>query len=128
MLRFGKFIRKIEAEIVVARNALQADAADAGKFSDDFVEKSAVLYISEDFAKNTGLKEGQIVRVTNGERSVKLKVAISDTAPENGAVMPNSIYSSYLSDFSSFKRFKATVEIEDGKQTTPDEILDFIRK
>jgi len=128
MLRFGKFIRKIEAEIVVARNALQAEAADAGKFSDDFVEKSAVLYVSENFAKNTGLKEGQIVRVSSGERSVKLKVAISDIAPENGAVMPNSIYSSHLSDFSSFKRFKATIEIEDGKQTTPDEILNPIRK
>ncbi len=126
MLRFGKFLRKIEVEVVVARNALQAEAADAGKFSDDFVDKSAVLYISENFAKNTGLKEGQIVRVSNGERSVKLKVAISDIAPENGAVMPNSIYSSYLSDFSSFKRFKAIIEIEDGKQTTPDEILDLI--
>jgi formylmethanofuran dehydrogenase subunit D len=123
MLRFGKFIRKIETEVVVARDSFQAEVR--AKFSSDFVEKSAVLFVSSEFAKTNGLEEGQIVNVAVGEKAVKLKVAISEAATK--ATIPNSIYANHLANFDSFKRFKASIEIVDGKQTHPSEILDLIK-
>lgn len=127
-LQFSKFLKKVSVEIVVGRLSYQVEAMDKGKFSDEFVEKSAVIYFTEEFAKNNGFKEGDVVKVTAKGRSVNLKVMISDTAPKDGAFMPNSIYSSYLTDFESFKKFKATVEPAEGSVTKPEEIMQEVLK
>ncbi len=122
-LEFSKFLKKLSVEVVVGRWSFQVEAADSGKFSDEFVEKSAVIYITEEFGKANGFREGDIVRISAGNKSVNLKVMFSDIAPENGSFMPNSIYTSYLTDFNNFKRFKATMEPSDGSVTKPDEIM-----
>ncbi len=122
-LEFSKFLKKVSVEVVVGRWSFQVEAMDRGKFSDEFVEKSAVIYLNEEFAKSDGFKEGDVVKLTAGNRSVNLRVLFSDVAPENGAFMPNSIYTSYLTDFSNFKRFKATIEPSDGRVTKPQEIM-----
>ena len=126
-LKFAKFIRKIEAEVVVARDSFQVEAADRGKLSEEFVEKSAVLYVTEEFGRRNALREGEIVKVTRGGRSVNLRVVYSDTAPSEGAMMPNSIYANYLADFDSFKRFRVSIEIADGDVTAPSEIIELIK-
>ena len=123
-LQFSKFLKKITVEVVVGRWSFQVEAVDKGKFTEEFVEKSAVIYFTEDFAKSNGLKEGDVVRVTSRGRSVNLRVGISDVAPSGGAFMPNSIYTSYLTDFDGFKRFSATVEPVSGEGVTrPEEIM-----
>ena len=123
-LQFAKFLKKITVEVVVGRWSFQVEAMDKGKFTDEFVNKSAVIYFTEEFAKSNGLKEGEVVRVTAGGKSVNLRVGISDVAPSDGAFMPNSIYSSYLTDFDSFKRFQASIEPASGESVTkPEEIM-----
>lgn len=123
-LQFSKFLKKITVEVVIARWSFQVEAMDKGKFTDEFVEKSAVIYFTEEFAKNNGLKEGDVVKVTTRGRSVNLRVMISDVAPQDGAFMPNSIYSAYLTDFDSFKRFQASIEpVSGGSVTKPQEIV-----
>ncbi|AKG91547.1 formylmethanofuran dehydrogenase, subunit D [Geoglobus ahangari] len=126
-LQFSKFLKKITVEVVVARSSFQVEAMDKGKFTDEYVEKSAVIYFTEEFAKSNGLKEGDVVRVTRAGRSVNVKVAISDVAPSSGAFMPNSIYTSYLTDFDSFKRFEASIEpVSGGSVTKPEEIMQIV--
>ncbi len=122
-LEFSRFLKKVSVEVVVGRWSFQVEAMDRGKFSDEFTEKSAVLYLNEEFGKSNGFREGDIVRLTSGNKSVNLKVLFSDIAPENGAFMPNSIYTSYLTDFSSFKRFRATIEPSNDRITKPEEIM-----
>jgi len=122
-LQFAKFLRKITATVVVGRSSFQVEAADKGKFSEEFVEKSAVAYMKEEFAKKNGFKEGDVVRLTRNGRSVNLRVAIADYAPDDGVFIPNSIYASYLADFDGFKRFEASLEPADGDVTKPEEII-----
>ena len=126
-LKFSRFIRKIETEVVVARDGFQVEAADRGKLSEEFVKKSAVLYVTEDFGRKNALREGEVVKVTRGGRNVNLRVVYSDTAPAEGAMMPNSIYANYLADFDSFKRFRVSIEIADGSVTAPSEIIELIK-
>ncbi len=125
-LQFSKYL-KIEVEVVVARNSFQAEAVDKGKMSKKFVEKSAVVFMNEDFARRNGFKEGDIVRLSRRGRSINVKVFICETSPRDGVMMPNSIYSSYLADFDNFKRFRAYIELSDGDVTKPDEIIDQIK-
>ncbi len=122
-LQLAKFLKKMTVDVVVGRSSFQAEAADRGKFSEDFIEKSAVVYMKEDFAKINGFKEGDIVKLTRKGKSINLRVAIADFAPNEGIFIPNSIYASYLSDFDSFKRFKASLEPADGDVTKPEEII-----
>ncbi len=122
-LQFAKFLKKVTVEAVIGRLSFQVEAADKGKFSDEFVEKSAVAYMTEEFAKKNGFKEGDIIKVTAKNRSVNLKVAIADFSPDNGIFIPNSIYSSYLADFENFKRVKVTIEPSDNDVTKPQEII-----
>ena len=122
-LQFSKFLKKITVNVVVGRSSFQVEAADKGKFSDEFVKKSAVVYMKEDFARRNGFKEGDIVRLTREGKSINLRVAIADYAPNEGVFIPNSIYASYLSDFDCFKRFKASLEPADGDVTKPEEII-----
>ncbi len=122
-LEFSKFLKKLSVEVVVGRWSFQVEAMDRGKFSDEFIERSAVIYLTEEFGKANGFKEGDVVRVSSGNKSVNLKIMFTDVAPENGAFMPNSIYTSYLSDFSNFKRFNATLEPTDDDVTKPEEIM-----
>ena len=127
-LQFAKYLKKLEVEVVVARISFQSEGVDKGKFSEDYVKSSAVIYVDEEFAKKNGLKEGSVVKITSNGKSVKLKLLYTDAAPENGAVIPNSIYASYLTDFENFKKFKATVELADGEVTKPDEIITIIKE
>lgn len=122
-LQFAKFLKKITVEVVVGRSSFQVESADKGKFSEEFIEKSAVVYMREDFAKKNGFKEGDVVKLTRENRSVNLRVRLADFAPKEGVFIPNSIYASYLSDFDCFKRFKASLEPADGGVTKPEEII-----
>ena len=126
-LQFAKYLRKLEIDVVVARISFQSEGVDKGKLSKEYVEKSAVIYVDENFAKKNGLKEGGVVKVTANGKSVKLRVAYTDTAPENGAVIPNSIYASFLTNFENFKKFKATIELSEGEVTKPEEIISIIK-
>lgn len=122
-LEFAKFLKKVSVDVVVGRWSFQVEAMDRGKFTEEFVEKSAVIYLTESFAKKNGFKDGDVVKVSASNRSVNLRVRISDTAPEDGAFIPNSIFASYLSDLNAFKRFKATIEPSNENITKPEEII-----
>ncbi|MEM0350516.1 MAG: hypothetical protein QXR27_04510 [Archaeoglobaceae archaeon] len=111
MLRLTKLI-KFEAFIVVARMPWK--------------EKGAVIYLNPEFAKKCGIKEGDVVLITRGERSLKFRVKFLETAPENGGVIPNSIFSSYLLDFETFKNFNAYIEITEGEESKAEEIIKII--
>ena len=129
-LQFVKYLKKFEIDVVVARIGYQSEEVEKGKLSDEYVKTSAVIYIDEEFAKRNGIKENSIVKITakHTNKSVKLRVLYSDVTPEAGAVIPNSIYSSYLTDFENFKKFKASIEIADGEVTKPEEIISLIKK
>lgn len=109
MLRLTKFM-KFEAEIVVARDSFDSSA----------------IYLHPDFAKKYGIKEGDVVSV-EAKRAVKLKVKLSNSAPENGGIIPNSIFASFLTDFENFKRFKARIEVTDEKESTIEEIIEALK-
>jgi anaerobic selenocysteine-containing dehydrogenase len=87
-------------------------------------DKIAVIYLNSDFAEKNGFKEGQILRVSTPERAVNLRVKISDDAGK--PTIPNCIFSSFLSNFSSFKKLKAFLEITDLPITTPEEIINLL--
>ncbi len=114
MMRFTKFL-KVEAEIVVARQTLISDETKS--------KVEPVIFLHPDFAKRSGINEGDVVEVERAGRSVKLKVKFLKEAPENGGVIPNGIFASYLADFDNFKRFKATVELAEGNPTSVEDIL-----
>ncbi len=118
MLRFAKYLKKVELKLVTYRDGFQVSVAVKDKFGDEFVEKSAVVIIHPDTAKTFGFKDGQIVKVSSYERCANLRLKVSEIAPENGALIPKSIYSCYLySD-------RITIEPTDGEITTPNELLE----
>ncbi len=114
MMRFTKFL-KVEADIVVARHTLESDETKR--------IMGPIIFLHPNFAKKSGIKEGDIVEVERKGRSVKLKVKLLDEAPEDGGIIPNGIFANYLADMDNFKRFKATVEVSEGEPTKIEEIL-----
>ncbi len=119
MMRFSKFL-KVEADIVFARHALVMDESKTGA--------EPVIFLHPEFAKKSGVKEGDIVEVEANDRMVKLKVRLSDNAPESGGTIPNGIYASYLATMGGFKRFKASIEVAEGEPSKAEEILEKIKK
>jgi anaerobic selenocysteine-containing dehydrogenase len=111
MLRIARLL-KFEALIIVARHSAE--------------QKEAVIYLNPEFAKRSGIKEGDIVSVVKGDRRVNLKVKLLDTAPEDGGIIPNSIFASYLSDFQNFKSFRAYIEIAEGGESKVEDILKIV--
>ncbi|MCS7121179.1 MAG: hypothetical protein NZ895_01040 [Archaeoglobaceae archaeon] len=107
MLRISKFL-KFEVEVLVVRDSLN---------------EGAVIFFHPEFAKKIGIKENDLVEVSKGDKVLRLRAKLSNFAPENGAYMPNNIFSSYFTE-NNFKKFKANVEIADGKESTVEEILD----
>ncbi|WP_230972431.1 molybdopterin dinucleotide binding domain-containing protein [Archaeoglobus neptunius] len=118
MMRFSKFL-KVEAEIVVARQSLVMDETKKS------VEP--VIFFHPEFAKRSGVKEGDVVEVEANSRVVRLKAKISENAPENGAIIPNGIFASYLASFDGFKKFKANIEVTEGEPSSVEEILGKIK-
>ncbi|MCS7118594.1 MAG: hypothetical protein RMH75_00805 [Archaeoglobaceae archaeon] len=105
-------LMKFEAFIVVARISWE--------------QKKAIIYLNPEFAKKNGIREGDVVSVIKGERKANFRVKFLDTAPENGGMIPNSIYTSYLLDFNTFKNFRAYIEIVEEEESKPEEIVDII--
>lgn len=117
MLRFAKFLKKVELRLVTFRDGFQVEVAKKGKFSDDFVDRSAVVIIHPETAKTFGFKDGQIVKVSANKRSINVRLKVSEIAPRDGALMPKSLYTSYLcSDIVS-------IEPADGVPTRPEEVI-----
>jgi len=114
MMRFSKFL-KVEAEIIVARHALVMDETKS--------KAEPVIFLHPEFARKSGVKEGDVVEVEASGRVVKLRAKISERAPENGGLIPNGIYASYLTNFDSFKRFRASIELSEGEPTGVEELL-----
>ncbi|RLI84531.1 hypothetical protein DRP07_00880 [Archaeoglobales archaeon] len=120
-MKFGKFIKRVTIEVIVARNSHQGEAAE-NKFSDEFLQNSAVLYLHPDYAKEMGFKEGDVVELESDEKTIRVKVAYSDTAPEKGGLMPNSIFSNYFVE-GNMKKFEAAISPSTGDVTKVEEIL-----
>ncbi len=118
MMRFSKFL-KVEADIVIARHALVMDETKS--------TAEPVIFLHPEFAKRSGVKEGDVVEVEANGRTVKLKARLSENAPENGGIIPNGIYASYLASFDAFKRFKASIEVTEEEPTSVEEILGRIK-
>lgn len=108
MMRIAKFL-KFEAFFVVARYSWE--------------QEKAVVYLNPEFAKKAGIKSDDVVLITKGERSLKFRAKLLDTAPENGGLIPNSIFANYLLDFQNFKKFNAYVEIADGEESKAEEVI-----
>jgi formylmethanofuran dehydrogenase subunit D len=123
MFRFGKFIKKAEAEVVIARNLFYTIRIEENKF-DNLNENSAIIYLNNEFAKMNGFREGETLRLSTSDRAINLRVKISDDAGK--PTIPNSIFSSFLVNFNSFKRFRATLEVTDLPPTKPLEIINMI--
>ncbi len=120
-MKFGKFIKRATIDVVIARNSYQGEAAE-NKFSDEFLERSAVIYLHPDYAKEMGFKEGDIVELESDEKTIRVKVAYSDTAPEKGGLMPNSIFSNYFVGKNK-KRFVATISPSNAGITRVEDII-----
>jgi len=120
-MKFGKFIRKTTIGIVVVRDSLQGEVAD-NKFGEEFWKRSAVLYLHPEYAREMGFREGDVVELEKDGRTLRLRVLYSDTAPEEGAMMPNSIFSNFLIGENK-KRFAASIAPSDGDVTEVDEIV-----
>jgi anaerobic selenocysteine-containing dehydrogenase len=114
MMRFSKFL-KVEADIVVARHALTMDETKS--------KAEPVIFLHPEFAKRSGVKEGDVVEVEANGRTVKLRAKLS----ENGGLIPNGIYASYLTGFDGFKRFKAYIEVAEEEPSSVEEILEKIK-
>ena len=119
MLRFTKFLKKVELKLVTFRDGFQVEVAKKDKFSDDFVDRSAVIFIHPETARTFGFKDEQIVKVSANERSINVRLRVSEIAPKDGALMPKSLYTSYLSSD------KVLIEVADGVITKPEEIIKF---
>lgn len=113
MIRIGKFL-KFEATFVVARHSWE--------------QKSAVVFLHPEFAKKAGIKSGDIVLISKGEKGLKFRVKLLETAPEDGGVIPNSIFASYMTDFQEFKRFRAYVEIAEGEESKAEDVIKMMQK
>jgi len=111
MMRLTKLM-KFEATFVVAR--LSHETAKAN------------VYLHPDFAKRSGIREGDIVRISRAGKELRFRVKLLETAPEDGGVIPNSIFANYLTDFANFKRFKAEVELAEGEESTEEEVVSII--
>lgn len=118
MMRFSKFL-KVEAEIVVARQSLVSDETKKSA--------EAVIFFHPEFAKRSGIKENDVVEVEANGRTVRLKAKLSESAPENGGLIPNGIFASYLTNFDGFKRFRANVEVSEGEASNVEEIIEQIK-
>ncbi len=121
MLRFAKFLKRLEIELITYRDGFQASVSERNKFDEDFVEKSALIIIHPNTAKAFGLRDGQTVKVSVGDRYLNLRLKVDEIAPENKALMPKSIYSCYLDSS------KVTIEPTDDGVTTQDELLERYR-
>ena len=119
MMRFTRFL-KVEAEIVVARHTLVSDETKS--------KTEAIIFLHPEFAKRSGVNENDVVEIERAGKSVRLRVKLLEEAPQNGGVIPNGIFASYLADFQNFKRFKASMEIAEGEVTSVEEILANITK
>ncbi|MEM0203508.1 MAG: hypothetical protein QXO16_05635 [Archaeoglobaceae archaeon] len=108
MMRIAKFL-KFEAFFVVARYSWE--------------QRNAIVLLHPEFAKKSGIKSGDVVLISKGERSLKFRVKLWDTAPENGGIIPNSIFANYLTDFQNFKKFSAYVEIAEGEESKVEDII-----
>jgi len=122
MFRFGEFIKK-EEEIIIARNIFHAVKMEENKFNDS--EELAVVYLNSKFAKKNGYREGMTLKVTYSGRSVNLKVIISEDAGK--PTIPNCIYSNYLVNFQTFKKFTGSIEVIDSVPTKTREIIDLLK-
>jgi len=116
MLRFAKLLKRVELRLITYRDGFQVEAARADKFGDEYIERSAVVIINPETAKNFGFKDGQIVRLSSSGVSLNLRLRVSDIAPKDGAVMPKSIYTARLSD-------KVVIEPSEGEVTKPEDLL-----
>ena len=119
MLRFTRFIKRVRVRLVVFSDCFQIESSNIDKFDKLFIERSAVIYVHPELAKKYGFKDGQVVRVIAGDRSANLKLKIDETAPKDGALMPRSIYSAYLSSN------EVIIEPCDGDVTTVHELLKY---
>lgn len=117
MMRFSRFL-KVEAEIVVARHSLLLDETKRSA--------EAVILLHPEFARRSGIREGDVVEVEANGRRLKLKAKLHDKAPENGGIIPNGIFASYFAELDGFKRFKANIEVSEGEPTSAEEIIEKI--
>lgn len=111
MMRLTKLM-KFEAFIVVARFFIE--------------NKRATIYLNPEFAKRIGINEGDVISVSRAGRELKFKVKFLETAPENGGVIPNSIFANYLTDFENFKSFRADIELSEGDESTVEDVINII--
>lgn len=121
MLRFTKFLKKIELKLVTFRDCFQVEAARKDKFGEDFIERSAVIIIHPETARTFGFRDGQIVKVSASDRSVKVRLKVSEIAPRGGALMPKSLYTCYLSSD------MVLIEPAEGEPTKPEELLSSVK-
>ncbi len=121
MLRFAKYLKRVELKLITYRDGFQVAAARKDKFSEEFVERSAIVVIHPNTAKTFGFKDGQIVRVSANGRSVNLRLRVDEIAPENCALMPKSVYSCCIHSE------RVTIEPTSDGITTIDELLDWYR-
>jgi len=120
MLRFAKFLKKVELKLVTFRDGFQVEVARRDKFCDDFVDRSAVIIIHPETAKSFGFKDGQTVKVSANGRSINVRLKVSEIAPRDGALMPKSLYTSYISSD------RVLMEPADGDLTRPEEMIEFV--
>ncbi|MCX8172039.1 MAG: hypothetical protein N3D09_00285, partial [Archaeoglobaceae archaeon] len=88
--------------------------------------KKATIFLNPEFAKRYGINEGDVVTVSRAGRELRFRVLFLETAPENGGIIPNSIFANYLTDFENFKSFKADIEVVEGEESPEEEVMSII--
>ena len=89
-------------------------------------ETRKAIYLNPEFVKKCGIKDGDVVAVSRSGRELRFKVKLLETAPEEGGIIPNSIFSNFLADFECFKSFRANIELTEGNESTKEDVIRII--
>jgi formylmethanofuran dehydrogenase subunit D len=127
----------MEAEITIVtfRDIFQYEAGKKGRFTDEYRDLSAQIFLDKQDMARLGVKDGQRVSVQNGVGMVVVVAKTSDDDPHPGlAFMTNSPWANQLvgddlceTSIPGFKRIAARVSPAEESITSVFDILQRMR-
>lgn len=121
---------ELTVTIVTFREIFQYEAQKKGRYTDDYRNRSAIIFLDKQDLAGLGIKDGSKVRVENEVGRVVLTAKLSDDEPHPGlAFMTNSPWSNQLvrddtcQAVPEFKRILARVSPSDEPATEIAELL-----
>ncbi len=119
---------KVELLLVTVRTSEQGIALEKGKFSSEYVNSTATIFLNKQDFKKLGIKEGELVEVSSSHGSTIVKAYVSDETVPGMAFMPCGYWSNALTNLgetSPIPIYKG-VKIWIKKAKEADKIEDFM--